>query len=132
MSRYCSIDELVGKTLREVIVSEDECITFVVNDNEQYRLMHHQDCCECVYIESIVGDVNDLVGTPILIAREVSGSDIPPINLHGDDVKPYDGHESMTWSFYCVATVKGYVDIRWVGLSNGYYSESVSFEKIED
>ena len=69
------ISVLKGKTLSEVVVSgypvDNDAgeIRFITSDGETYILYHEQDCCESVYIESIVGDTSDLVGTPILLVE---------------------------------------------------------------
>jgi len=112
--------DLAGKTLRACTgkVGDDEII-FTVNKSSQYKLYHEQDCCENVTIADICGDLADLVGTPILQAEESSKS--------GSDG---EYGESYTWTFYRIATMKGSVVIRWLGCSNGYYSESVSFVKL--
>ena len=115
MSKAADFSELVGLTLSSVTNVGDEEIVFVVEDGRTFKLFHYQDCCENVTVESIVGDLSDLVGSPILLAEE-SSQDDP------------NACESGTWTFYKLATLKGYVDIRWYGSSNGYYSESVSFE----
>ena len=121
--KYCNVNVLMGKTLSKVTggVGDDE-ITFVTTDGEKYKMYHRQDCCESVSIEDIVGDLQDLVGSPILMAEEVEGEN--PADF--DDKH----HDSYTWTFYKFATIKGYVDIRWFGSSNGYYSEGVSFCKV--
>lgn len=124
---YNSINDLVGKTCSSVIKVDDE-IHFHIDDDQGLRkhcaLLHHQDCCESVSIESIDGDLEDLVGAPLIMAEEASSEGVEPIEGSLDLFTA----ESCTWTFYKFATQKGYVTIRWYGTSNGYYSESVSFE----
>jgi hypothetical protein len=123
--RYCEVNVLKGKTL-STVEATDETIVFTTTAGEVYKMYHEQDCCEAVYIESIVGDLNDLVGEEIL--RAESGENLfDVLKSIGEEEKESD--ESHTWTFYKFATRKGYVDIRWYGTSNGYYSESVSFVK---
>lgn len=101
-----------------------DSILFTTADGTQYAMHHVGDCCESVDIEDINGDLQDLVGSPILQAEEVVSTDPQP----GQEVSDY---ESFTWTFYKLATAKGYVTIRWYGSSNGYYSESVDFDEVE-
>lgn len=118
LSTERALQQMVGSIFPIVEVTDSELI--FENATERYVFSHHQDCCEHVYIESIVGDVQDLVNTPILIAEESTG-DTPADST----ASPSD---SYTWTFYKFATFKGWVDIRWLGESNGYYSESVDVE----
>jgi hypothetical protein len=131
-----NINELIGKTLYDVVNNGDELV-FHCQSGETYKLYHRQDCCESVRIDDICGDLEDLVGEPILIAEEVSNEDFEKnfrdsFNIVSDwgCKENADGKsepESCTWTFYKFATRKGYVDVRWFGESNGYYSESVDF-----
>lgn len=117
---FCpKIEDMVGFTFTEVRNSGDELV-FVCDEGE-FKFVHHQDCCECVEIEDVIGDLQDLVGEPLLLAEESTGD--TPVD-HKFDYEP----DSYTWTFYKFATRKGYVDVRWLGQSNGYYSESVSLE----
>lgn len=113
------MSDLVGKTFSEVVATEDS-LSMKCQEGV-FTFFHSQDCCESVYIESIVGDLSDLIGAPILIAEEVVSASNP------EDAKPetIEYQDSFTWTFYKFATRKGYVDVRWYGESNGYYSESV-------
>lgn len=116
---------LVGVTLSKIEISEksrDE-INFYATDGRRWRMYHEQECCESVYIEDIVGDLEDLIGSPIVVAEKVSNSE--------DPCKEDDCDYSHTWTFYKIDTTKGGVTIRWYGTSNGYYSESVDFELVQ-
>lgn len=124
-----TLTELIGKTLVSYEQTEDT-LNFIGDDGANYLFYHNQDCCELVQINDVVGDLNDLLNSPILKAEVV---------VHEDDMFP-DGvtlaggltmDDSSTWTFYKFATIKGYVDVRWIGLSNGYYSESVTF-RVDD
>ena len=118
--------DLIGKTLVSVTGSVgDERMTFTVSDNESYILYHVQDCCETVKIEDICGDINDLIGSPITQAEEsTNDTDWPD-----DTTEDATYVESFTWTFYRIATMKGQIVVRWLGESNGYYSESVDFAR---
>ena len=110
--------QMLGKTFVQVSGSVgDGEMTFVTAQGERFMFAHSQDCCERVDINDIVGDLQDLVGEPLLVAEEVQG--VTPVDFDEGD------HESVTWTFYKFATRKGYVDVRWLGESNGYYSEGV-------
>jgi len=120
--------QLKGKTLLSIECSEYQLV-FYCDTGEVFEMQHEQDCCESVYIEDINGDLDDLIGTPILRAEE--NSNYQPTSIQ--DVKKTEdaqSYGSCTWTFYKLATIKGYVDIRWFGVSNGYYSEGVDFTKI--
>ena len=114
--------ELKGETLKATTGMHDgsEKVEFVTESGRTFTLYHGQDCCESVDLNEVVGDPADLIGSPITMAEESSNSDNPP----GEYA------ESWTWTFYKLATVKGHVTLRWLGQSNGYYSESVTF--VED
>ena len=116
------VNDLVGKTVYK-IMDDKEQVVFFCNDGTTYKLYHEQDCCENVQLEDICGDLQDLVDTPILQAEEVSGED-PPGYSYSDT--------SHTFTFYKFATIKGSVTLRWLGESNGYYSESVDFVELDE
>lgn len=116
---------LLGKTLIEIERGGDDQLTFRTTD-ESFVMRHIQDCCENVQIAEIIGSLDDLIGEPILLAEEVvNGQDVTP-----DGVEPPEYPDSFTWTFYKLRTLTGDVTIRWLGESNGYYSESVDFEKV--
>ena len=91
----------------------NDALYFEQEDGVQFVLTHILDCCEDVEIESIDGELDDLIGAPLLMAEET-------VKVGGEPTL-----ESGTWTFYKFATIKGYVTVRFLGWSNGYYSERV-------
>jgi hypothetical protein len=115
-----TFENMIGKVVTSIdggaVGSED--MTIETQDGWKFRFHYEADCCATCSVEDIAGDLDDLIGHPLVLAEEVtSGVDFPPA----------DGYESFTWTYYRFGTVKGTVSIRWFGSSNGYYSESVTF-----
>lgn len=94
-----------------------DAIHFFFSDNTHWVMWHEQDCCENVYIEDICGDFKDLLNAPLVTAYSTSNQE-----------KNRETGNTTTWTFYNFSGGKGSVTIRWCGESNGYYSESVTFE----
>jgi hypothetical protein len=118
-------EDLVGEIVVYAIGEKgDDEIKLTLSDGRVYRLYHDQDCCESVTVEDIAGEWEDIYGWPLTVVEVVTHEgENPP----GVPVKDYQ--DSFTWTFYRLGTSRGIVTIRWYGESNGYYSESVSFEE---
>jgi len=116
-----NVSEMVGKTFVRIDKSDYE-LRFHMEDGTHYRMYHSQDCCERVYVEDIVGDLDDLVGSPLVRAEERTSD-----TSEDSDPDAFRDYAYM-WTFYEFATIKGSVTIRWYGESNGYYSIGVDLE----
>ena len=125
------IEDLIGRTIKEIDVQED-LILFHCKDGAVFKMYHQQSCCESVTIDDICGDINDLIDSVVLKAEEICNAE--PESQHEIDAtnSAKEDYNTCTWTFYKFATRKGYVDIKWFGESNGYYSESVDFERIDN
>lgn len=110
------IKRMVGVTMKSVVNDGDDQLVFSAEDGRRFVFYYEQDCCASCHIEDVCGDLSDLEGSPIVEAEEVSNyeHEAPP------------NADSYTWTFYRFSTVKGTGTVRWLGESNGYYSESVS------
>jgi len=116
-----TINEMYGQTINKIIGGVGSEELYFINDKNSFCFYHSQDCCESVSINDIIGDLDDLIGSPIVLAEEVSNEELLK------EVEDDCNYESYTWTFYRFGTVKGTVTVRWLGVSNGYYSEGVSF-----
>lgn len=115
--RKVEFETLKGKILINIECKGDNEIQFIDSENNIYHMYHEQDCCEEVYIKDICGNLSHLLDSPITMAECI-------VNEGNTDE---DEWGTGTWTFYKLATVKGYVTISWYGESNGYYSETVDF-----
>ena len=112
------IDKITGLEV------QSETVSIFTKCNKEVYFYHQGECCEEVYLADFDCDITDFNGAIILDIEGVQNEDNPS-NIDA----------STTWTFYKIKTDKGDIWMRWVGESNGYYSELMSFsigEKQED
>ena len=107
-----NIEQLTGMTITAVVYKESDESLLIHLNTHVLEMIHHQDCCETVYLADVVGSFEDLIGYPLLEVAETI------VNTNSEDM-------SSTASYYNFRTVKASVQLRWVGESNGFYSETV-------
>jgi hypothetical protein len=115
---------LIGLTITK-FDNQNTDIFVETKEGRSFQFYHSQDCCESVGVHDIKGDLNNLIGTPILsVKEEINHDQNWPEDVSSEEVSCDD---SWTWTTFTFTTAKGVVIVRWLGSSNGYYSESVSF-----
>ncbi|MGE0278305.1 MAG: hypothetical protein AB7R40_23160 [Nitrospiraceae bacterium] len=113
-----SFEALKGLVLTEIRGAEagSDRVTFITEAGDVFVQRHFQDCCESVSVEEVIGEIGDIINQEILEAYEST-------DVHEN------GWGTGTWTFYTIRTNRGTLVIRWLGESNGYYSEAVDFYK---
>lgn len=123
MENRTNYTELLNKKVISITGDKagSKSLYFSFEDGSEYKFYHEQDCCESVNINDLDSDLQDFVGRTFTLAEE----------YEFDAGKPSEWSESYTWTFYRFQDDTGnMIVVRWLGESNGYYSESVSFVEI--
>jgi hypothetical protein len=117
-NKEVDLSSLAGLTIASVdgLENESEEVIFNLKDGRQFKMHHRQICCECVLVDDVCGDIEDLIDTQIVHFEERTNE--------GDHNELGNG----TWTFYDIQTTKGCVNIKWFGCSNGNYSEAAYVE----
>jgi len=114
-----TVETLVGEILTHIDIDPDnDVILLTTQSGRQVRIFHDQDCCESVAIKGTDGEWHNLIGKPIVEATQEESQ---------DDTSEF---ESCTHTQLSFRVDDATVISRWIGTSNGCYSESVDLEEI--
>ena len=114
------LESLNGEILSHVDQLDDEIMLTTVSGRE-IRIYHSQDCCETVSIEDTEGDWHRLIGKSILECTHDEERNGYPPPAYPD---------SWTRTELTFKVDNHTVVSRWIGESNGYYSESVDISDV--
>jgi hypothetical protein len=108
-----NIASLVGETLTHIDCDGTSQIMLTTASGRQIMIYHEQDCCESVQIQDTEGNWHDLIG------KVITDTDHDTTHTCGDCA------DSCTLSVLTFKVDDATVISRWIGESNGYYSEGV-------
>jgi hypothetical protein len=118
--KHVEFSALVGEVLDSVDIDREENqILLTTRSGRKFLVYHEQDCCETVAISGQDGNFDKLIGKPLIEARDIA----------------VDTSEEAIDSSQTTTTLVFRVDdqtviSRWVGDSNGFYSESVDIAEL--
>lgn len=122
LTRSANFFELIGKTITKITNEGDSIETA---DGKRYQIIHHQDCCESVSHQRTSGNPQDLIGKVITLAEDDTTSTDPAWYKSENTYR-----DSYTWSIFILQAQDTRVEFYYLGESNGYYGETMSFEEI--
>ena len=116
--------ELIGLVVSEIDVDDSgDSLRITTECGRSFMFYHDQDCCETVRIWDTKGNLKLLKGKRLESVEHATLDDIPS----DVDYKPLD---SWTWTEITFRVTDATVISRWIGESNGYYSEGVSLTEL--
>lgn len=116
MSNF-DIKSLIGETLSYIDDCGDQIVLTTVS-GRKIRIYHEQECCESVRVEDTEGNWQELIGKVIIDIDE---------DIESGELGVYEYYTKTNLTF----KVDGATVIsKWIGESNGYYSESVDFAEL--
>ena len=63
-------EQIQGMTITAVVYKEVNESLLIHLNTHVLEMIHHQDCCETVYLADVVGSFEDLIGYPLLEVSE--------------------------------------------------------------
>ena len=122
LEREVEFSTLKGEVLTDVdIDAKGESILLTTQSGKVFRIYHEQDCCEHVCICDTQGRFHDIIGKVITEASHIEKD-------KGDPPPKYP--DSWTRTEFVFKTDDTTVISKWIGESNGYYSESVQIADV--
>jgi len=117
--KHVEFSALVGEVLDSVDIDREENqILLTTRSGRRFVVYHEQDCCETVAISGQDGSFDKLIGKPIVEARDIA------VDTGDDEI------DSQTTTTLVFRVDDQTVISRWIGDSNGYYSESVDIAEL--